>query len=234
VRTSVPEASVRAGFIELAEPALPAALASIPAERRAVLVPLLLTSGYHDRVDLPAAIAAARPGTAHAAVLGPDRLLAVALVDRLRAAGWRPGDAVVLAAAGSSDPAAVASVHTQAALLHTELTTPTTGPGPASGAALGPEPVGAPGAESGAEPGAGVGRVWVGFGAGAEPSVGDAVAQARRSGGRVVIAPYLLAPGQFADRVREAGADLVAAPLGAHPAVIELVLQRAAEASTDG
>ena len=91
-----------------AEPDVPTALAGIPAGRRAVLVPLLLASGYHDRVDLPAAIAAARPGTAHASVLGPDPRLAVALADRLREAGRRPGEAVVLAAAGSSDPTAVA------------------------------------------------------------------------------------------------------------------------------
>jgi sirohydrochlorin ferrochelatase len=44
----------------------------------------------------------------------------------------------------------------------------------------------------------------------------------------VAIAPYLLAPGHFADRLAVAGADLVAEPLGAHPAVIELVLDRVA------
>jgi sirohydrochlorin ferrochelatase len=211
LRARAPEISVRPAFIELAEPLLPAALADIPADRRAVLVPLLLASGYHDRVDLPAAVSSVRPGTAHANVLGPDRLLAVALVDRLRSAGWRPGDAVVLAAAGSSDPAAIASVHTQATLLRTELTHP---PTPRDGTAAG---------------------VRVGFGAGAEPTVEQAVAKARAAGaGRVVIAPYLLAPGQFADRLADAGADLVAAPLGAHPAVVELVLQRAAGASTRG
>jgi sirohydrochlorin ferrochelatase len=87
VRRAAPALEVRAAFIELAEPDVRTALAGIPADRRAVLVPLLLTSGYHDRVDLPAAIAAARPGTAHAPVLGPNRRLAVALADRLREAG---------------------------------------------------------------------------------------------------------------------------------------------------
>jgi sirohydrochlorin ferrochelatase len=195
VRASAPSLEVRAAFIELVEPDVPAALAGIPADRRAVLVPLLLSSGYHDRVDLPAAIAGTRPGTAHAAVLGPDPRLAIALADRLREAGLRPDDAVVLAAAGSSDPAAVASVRTQAGLLGDLLDT----------------------------------EVRVGFGSAAEPTVPAAVAAARVAGAaRVVIAPYLLAPGHFADRLTEAGADLVAAPLGAHPAVIELVLARAA------
>jgi sirohydrochlorin ferrochelatase len=199
LRTSARDVEVRAAFVELVEPAVPAALADIPPIRRAVLVPLLLASGHHDRVDLPAAIAATRPATAHAAVLGPDPRLAAALADRLRDAGWQRGDAVVLAAAGSSDAGAVASVHTQADLLAAELGTP----------------------------------VSVGFGSAAEPDVATAVAAARASGARrVAIAPYLLAPGHFADRLARAGADLVAAPLGAHPAVIELVLARATEAST--
>ena len=199
VRTSAPFLDVRAAFIELVEPDVRQALAGIPADRRAVLVPLLLASGYHDRVDLPAAIAATRPDTAHAAVLGPDRRLAVALADRLRAAGVGPDDAVVLAAAGSSDPAAVESVRIQAGLLGDEL---------------------------------GI-EVGVGFGSAARPTVPEAVTAARTAGAaRVAIAPYLLAPGHFADRLTDAGADLVAAPLGAHPAVIDLVLTRAA--STQG
>jgi sirohydrochlorin ferrochelatase len=204
LRASVPGSDVRQAFVELAEPLVPAALAEIPPDRRAVLVPLLLSSGYHDRVDLPAAIASTRPATAHAAVLGPDRRLAGALADRLREAGWRPGDGVVLAAAGSSDPDAVASVRAQAGLLATELS----GPGrPAA--------------------------VTTGFGAAAQPDVPGAVRAARAAGAtRVALAPYLLAPGHFTDRLAGAGADLVAAPLGAHPAVVQLILERAAAAST--
>jgi len=195
LRRAAPSLEVRAAFIELAEPDVPTALAGIPADRRAVLVPLLLTSGYHDRIDLPAAIAAARPGTAHAPVLGPDRRLAVALADRLREAGRQETDAVVLAAVGSTDPAAIASVHAQAALLAAELGT----------------------------------EVAVGFGSAPAPDVPTAVAAARATGAhRVAIAPYLLAPGHFADRLATAGADLVAEPLGVHPAVIELVLDRVA------
>ena len=194
VRTAAAPVEVRAAFVELVEPDVRAALSGIPTDRRAVLVPLLLSSGFHDRVDLPAAIAAARPGTAHAPVLGPDPLLAVALADRLREAGWQPGDAVVLAAAGSSDPAAVETVRTQAALLAAELAT----------------------------------EVGVGFGSAAEPPVAAAVTAARATGAdRVAIAPYLLATGHFAARLTEAGADVVAAPLGAHPAVVDLVLVRA-------
>ena len=195
LRRSAPSVEVRLAFIEIAEPDVPTALAAIPADRATVLVPLLLTSGYHDRVDLPAAITAFRPGTAHAPVLGPDPRLAVALADRLRESGWRPDDAVVLAAAGSADPSAVDSVRTQAGLLAAELGT----------------------------------EVTVGFGSAAVPDVPAAVAAARAAGAdRVAVAAYLLSPGQFADRLAAAGADLVAGPLGAHPAIVELVLDRAA------
>lgn len=205
LRTLAPGIEVKPAFVELVDPDVPTALAEIPPHRRAVLVPLLLSSGYHDRVDLPAAIEAARPATARAAVLGPDPLLAVALADRLDEAGWRPGDAVVLAAAGSSDPAAAASVRTQADLLGRELS-----------------------ARAGART-----PVRAAFGSAADPDVASAVASARGAGAqRVVISPYLLAPGHFADRLAGAGADLVAEPLGAHPAVVELVLRRAADASS--
>jgi len=149
VRMRRPGLDVRHASIELVPPDVPAALAAVPAHRRAVVVPLLLASGYHDRVDLPAAIRATRPGTAHAAVLGPDPLLAVALADRLTAAGWSAGEAVVLAAAGSSDPDAVGSVYRQAGLLAAELTyrsDPPAGPDslPYPDGAGGTAPVGSP------------------------------------------------------------------------------------------
>lgn len=199
LRTLAPAPDVRLGWIELVEPGVSAVLADISPDRTAIVVPLLLSSGYHDRVDLPAAIAAIRPGTAHAPVLGPDPLLAVALADRLAEAGLAPGDAVVLAGAGSSDPDAVASVHVQADLLAAELLART----------------GVPAA------------VTVGFGSAASPTVAEAVATARTGAARVAVAPYLLAPGHFADRLGEAGADLVAEVLGPHPAVVRLIVERA-------
>lgn len=214
LRTRGPDQEIAPAWIELVEPDVRTALTAIPPHRRVALVPLLLASGYHDRVDLPAAIAAARPGTPHAAVLGPDPLLAIALADRLAEAGSRPGDAVVLAAAGSSDPDAVASVRTQAGLLAAELARRDPGTPAVTGTVV---------------------PVTVGFGSAAGPTVPAAVAAARAAGAnRVAVAPYLLAPGFFADRLADAGADLVAAPLGAHPAVLDLILRRAEAASTRG
>jgi len=49
------------------------------------------------------------------------------------------------------------------------------------------------------------------------------------------VSPYLLAPGHFADRARaeSAASDCVAGLLGAHPAVVELVVQRARETADE-
>jgi len=121
VRARRPGLTVRAAYLELAPPSLPAALAAVPAP--VVVLPLLLATGYHATVDIPGA-AAVRPDAAVGSVLGPHPLLADALVDRLHAAGWRAGDAVVLAAAGSSDPAAAGATEQQALLLAARLGQP--------------------------------------------------------------------------------------------------------------
>jgi len=69
--------------------------------------------------------------------------------------------------------------------------------------------------------------VSLGYGVMASPTVPDAVAQLRSGGARRVLAsPYLLAPGLFHRKLAAAGADRVAAPMGVHPLLIDLVLQR--------
>ena len=63
--------------------------------------------------------------------------------------------------------------------------------------------------------------------------------RALRDGGaaRVVVATYLLAPGYFADKIRDAalgaGADAVSAALGAAPEVADVVLDRYLAAAAD-
>ncbi|HTW14603.1 MAG TPA: CbiX/SirB N-terminal domain-containing protein [Nocardioides sp.] len=84
-----------ASYVELCSPLY----ASLPAEP-SVVVPLLLSTGYHVREDL----GGARP-------LGPDPLLASAQVDRLLAGGARPGQPVTMVAAGSNDPLALRDLH---------------------------------------------------------------------------------------------------------------------------
>jgi sirohydrochlorin ferrochelatase len=61
----------------------------------------------------------------------------------------------------------------------------------------------------------------------AEPSVPDAVAAERAAGARTIgIAPYLLAPGLFQRRLADAGADIVAEPIGPHEGVADLITER--------
>ncbi|MDE0572823.1 sirohydrochlorin chelatase [Demequina sp. B12] len=69
------------------------------------------------------------------------------------------------------------------------------------------------------------GPVRIGFAAGTQPSVADAVAQARGNGedGVVAVASYLLAPGFFQRRIEKAGADYVTGPLAPHPALVQIM-----------
>jgi sirohydrochlorin ferrochelatase len=125
-----------AAFVDVQPPTVADVVAGLAAgDRAAVVVPLLLSGGYHVHVDIARAVAAA--DTARAArPLGPDPRLVAVLHDRLLAAGADPADpgtAVVLAAAGSSDPRSVADVSDTAALLQRRWAGPvTTGYGSAA------------------------------------------------------------------------------------------------------
>lgn len=67
----------------------------------------------------------------------------------------------------------------------------------------------------------------------ARPSVRDTVSTARARGARRVgVATYLLAEGRFHRALHSTGADVVAAPIGDHPAVAELVVHRYRELVT--
>lgn len=79
-----------------------------------VVVPVFLAAGYHVRVDIPEQIGA-RPGVVLTSPLGLEAVAAVR--DRLREVGFRRGDAMVLAAAGSSDARALSDVRRAASLL---------------------------------------------------------------------------------------------------------------------
>jgi sirohydrochlorin ferrochelatase len=92
-----------------------------------VAVPMFLAAGYHVRVDVPAQLAATgRRDVTVAETFGPDPLLVGAAAARLAEAGYRPGDAVVLAVAGSSDPSAQADGATAARRLGRLLGAPVT------------------------------------------------------------------------------------------------------------
>jgi sirohydrochlorin ferrochelatase len=111
VRRQRPGLDVRLAFLDHAAPSVREALAAL--DRPAVAVPLLLTAAFHTDTDLPAHLAAATVPVAQTVALGPHPLLLRALERRLAEVGVATGDpdvGVVLAAAGSSRPDAVASV----------------------------------------------------------------------------------------------------------------------------
>lgn len=106
-----PHLHVEPAFVDVQQPTLDEVLARVGGAGAAtVVVPLLLSAGYHVHVDIADSVRTA-PGPAVAAgALGPDRALVEVLLDRLVRAGATPQDAVVLAAAGSSDARAVRDV----------------------------------------------------------------------------------------------------------------------------
>ena len=118
IRRRLPGVDVITAWLELVTPGLNEVMRGM--DRPAVLVPLLLSTGYHATIDLPSAAALSGAPVHVAAPLGPDRYLARAMTARLREAGVLPGDGVVLAAAGSTDPAGLADVEQAAALLCSE------------------------------------------------------------------------------------------------------------------
>ncbi|MFC7613135.1 sirohydrochlorin chelatase [Actinokineospora soli] len=115
VRDLLPEVGVRVAFADVRAPDVTAVLRAVRGP--ATVVPLFLAGGYHVRVDIPAQVAASGRDAVVTAHLGPAPGLIAALHERLSDAGWRPGDPVVLAAAGSSDPRALADVRRAAVLL---------------------------------------------------------------------------------------------------------------------
>lgn len=127
VRAMLPEVRVAEAFVDVQEPEIDAVVAAVPAGAASVVVPVLLSTGFHTRVDIARAVAAAPGPCVATAALGPHPLLAELLAERLHAAGlYAATDAVVLAAAGSSDPAAAVDVAAMAELLAARLGRPVT------------------------------------------------------------------------------------------------------------
>ncbi|MBA2894554.1 sirohydrochlorin ferrochelatase [Nonomuraea soli] len=168
----------------------------------AVVLPLLLTEAYHSRVDLPAAIAEVR-----AARGGPTVHYGTTL---------GPHPLMTAALERRLAEAGVARDRDTAVVLVS---------------------AGSSSAEANAVIGA-MARSWHGwwgvtaaYASAADPTPAQAVALLKRAGApRIVVAPYLLAPGYFADKVRhstlEAGADAVADVLGPAPELVEVLLAR--------
>jgi sirohydrochlorin ferrochelatase len=204
---------LRIAYLGHAAPSLPQVMSTVEPGVPVTVLPLLLTAAYHSKTDIPRALARLGrdwPGlrVSYGATLGPHRLLLRAAQRRLAEAD--PADAdpaqtgVVLAAAGSSDPGANATIARMAAQWQAR---------------------------------AGWFAVRPAYASAADPSPAAAVAGLLRAGARrVMVATYLLAPGFFADRIRDsslaAGAAAVSAALGASDEVADVLLDRYQEAGT--
>ncbi|WP_178945620.1 sirohydrochlorin chelatase [Kocuria sp. TGY1127_2] len=204
---------VHGASVDVQKPEVGDVVAGLPIDRSGIIIPLLLSTGFHTRVDLKNA--ARRFGEAgsgtfqtvdHQIVaadpLGPSVRLARLQARRLAETGWRRGDAVVMGVVGSSVAAGKADAETQASYLERVLQSP----------------------------------VGLGFGAAASPTVSEAVDECRRQGApRVFVSSYILAPGTFQDRLMDTDADSVSDTLlrTDDPRSLELVsevaLSRAAE-----
>ncbi|MEW2504986.1 sirohydrochlorin chelatase [Amycolatopsis sp. NPDC047767] len=211
VRAQAPGIEVYESFLDLSQPRVTDVLHRLYTQghRAAVVVPLLLGTAFHARVDLPALVAEVKaecPGfdVRVSEVLGVDPMLERVALDRLSGAGLGPGDGVVVSAVGSSNAGANAAVADLAARWEGELGLPVT----------------------------------EAFASAAQPDVPAAVARLRARGvRRIVVASWFLAPGLLPDRIavhaREADrAVFLAEPLGTDPRVAAAVLHRYADVVT--
>jgi sirohydrochlorin cobaltochelatase len=200
-----PELVVRLAYLERGTPSVGAVLAELSG-RPAVVLPLLLTAASHSKTDLAASVRQARAGGARLAYgrpFGAHPRLLTALADRLHEAGVAPDAPVVLAAAGSRDPAANAELVALGRLLS--------------------ESRGLADVETAF---ASATRPTV-------PEALDRLQRLGTPRAAVGVVPYFLAPGHFAGRVvTDAWGAVVTAVLGAHPEVARLVVERYDEALT--
>ena len=213
VRARRPGLDVQAAFLDHMAPSPARALEGLAGAgvREAVVLPLLLTAAYHSKIDLPGVLRRVRAGhpgldVRYGGTLGPHAALLTVLARRLTEVGVTapdPETAVVLTSAGSSDSAANATIAGLAARW--------------SAAAR--------------RDGRGWHSVVPAYASAAAPDPATAIASRHAAGARrVVVAPYFLSPGHFADQVAasatDAGAFATAPVLGPSETLAEIVLQR--------
>ena len=208
VRSMRPDLRIEAAFLELSKPSFATVVDKLvrAGYDEIVVVPLLLTEAYHATVDVPAAIAAAEAKHDHlkvraSSILGLESVFLEVLDRRLRSAlkdaRVRELDALVLAAAGSSNALANQAVARLARLWGAKHRLPTV----AAFASAAPPATG--------------------------EAVRQFRAEGRRhiAVGSMFLAPGTL-PDRAAELALEAGAVAVSAPLGADAEVARTILAR--------
>jgi len=125
VASERPELDVSISFVDAANRDVAASLAAA-AEPDAVIVPLVLSAGFHVRTGLSLGLDRLGGGAQLADELGPDDRLVAVLARRLLDLGIDEEDTVVLAAAGSNDPRAVRECFETARRLGQRLGRPVT------------------------------------------------------------------------------------------------------------
>ncbi|MFB6805980.1 sirohydrochlorin chelatase [Streptomyces sp. NPDC056387] len=208
VRALRPGLRVETAFLDFDTPTVAQVTSALyrSGVREVVALPLLLTRAFHAKSDIPAVLAEATsrlPGLSVriADVLGPSPLLVGALERRLAEAGLTPADRAGTAVVLAS----AGSSDPEAIAVIAEIAREWRHTGWCA--------------------------VRPAFASASLPRTEDAVRALRAEGARrVVVAPYVIAPGRLPDRIvagaQAAGADLVSAVLGAAPEVARLLLRR--------
>jgi len=208
VKAMRPDLKIETAFLELSKPSFQTVVDRLvkAGHDEIVVVPLLLTEAYHAKVDVPSAVAEAQARheglqIRASRILGLEpqflEVLDVRMREALRCARVRELDALVLAAAGSSDPLANQAVARLARVWAARHKLPVT----AAFASSSPPATG--------------------------EAVRAFRAQGRRhiAVASLFLAPGFL-PDRAAELAVEAGAVAVSAPLGAHPELARAVLAR--------
>ena len=127
VAHAMPKTAVQGGYVDVQQPDVATSLELVGDDSPVIIVPLLLSAGYHVRVDLAHAAREAAPRfVTVTGALGPDPRLTQLLAQRLREAGAVGEDSVVIAAAGSTDGQAVEDCRAVARALSVALGKPVT------------------------------------------------------------------------------------------------------------
>jgi sirohydrochlorin ferrochelatase len=219
------EVAVYEAFVDVQQPDVPAvlneALSAVDEcggfEDPAIVVPLLLATGYHVRQDIADAALAAGQRVQISPALGPDERLVEVLIRRLEEAGstaeTHAGDLIVLAVAGSSDSRAQAESEFVKLMFEEALSSRNGVPT----------------------------SVELAYLSAAEPKLKDLVPRMKFQNPRkrVVISTYLLADGFFAGLTKKVGAHLATEPLlveGTEPPqqLIEIIVDRFKAAIDEG